>query len=298
MRIVRAWVVTLLAACYAPSPATGVPCGNGGACPDPLVCAPATNTCERTRGELSVDAAIDSAQIDAAPCTGVHDEDADGIVDACDNCPGVANADQLDTTEGAGPDGVGNACDPRPTERDRITFFESFAAPLVGWELDPASTIANDRLTTLATQGYGEAYAPKTSTDGVLEIRYTITGLNTIGMYAGVEVVAEQSAAGVEGYRCMVTQNGSDGTRGVGLQTFVEPYDIVYGDVGATRFAVGNSGVLRFTYGGTLACNHGTSAPLDTASAPEPQARTGRVGVGTQYIGASFHYLVVYEPAP
>ncbi len=296
--IVRAWVVVFLAACYAPSPATGVPCGNRDACPDPLVCAPATNTCERTRGDPSIDAATDSAPIDAALCTGVHDEDGDGVVDACDNCPGVANADQVDTTESAGPDGVGNACDPRPTERDRITFFESFAAPLVGWEVDPLSTVANDRLTTLATQGYGEAYAPKTSTNGIAETRYTITSLNTIGMYSGVEVVAEQSAAGVRGYRCMVTQNGGIGTRGVLLQTFVDPYDIVYGDVGAPRFVVGNSGVLRFTYGGTLACNHRTAAPLDTATAPEPEARTGRVGLGSQYIGTAFHYLVVYEPAP
>ena len=296
MAFVRAWVVTLLAGCYAPSPATGVPCGNGGACPDPLVCAPATNTCERTRGSELDAASLDAFAIDATLCNGTHDEDGDGIVDACDNCPGVANPDQTDSTEST-PDGVGNACDPRPADRDRITFFESFAAPLVDWKLDPMAVDANDRITMAAAQGYGEAYAPKTSTDGVLETRYTIVALNPSPPYSGVEVVAEQSAAGVEGYRCMTTQNGGIGSRGVALQTYVEPYDIIYGDLDGPRFVAGDSGVLQFTYGGTLACAHLTE-PADKASAPEPQSRTGRVGVGTQYIGAAFHYLVVYEPAP
>jgi hypothetical protein len=43
-------------ACYAPTPVPGTTCGTGGACPDPLVCAPATNTCERSAGGPVVDA--------------------------------------------------------------------------------------------------------------------------------------------------------------------------------------------------------------------------------------------------
>ena len=38
---------------------------------------------------------------------GFHDTDGDGIPDACDNCPFVANVDQADLDE----DGVGDACD-------------------------------------------------------------------------------------------------------------------------------------------------------------------------------------------
>ena len=35
------------------------------------------------------------------------DSDADGVADEVDNCPNIANADQLDTDS----DGLGNACD-------------------------------------------------------------------------------------------------------------------------------------------------------------------------------------------
>lgn len=50
--------------------------------------------------------------------TQTHDEDGDGLVDVCDNCPTTANPDQRDTTEVARQlfeDGVGDACDRRPS---------------------------------------------------------------------------------------------------------------------------------------------------------------------------------------
>lgn len=70
---------------------------------------------------------------DAAPCASAvgHDEDLDGVDDACDVCPHVYDPDQADTTEvglgGLSPDGVGDACDPHPAGPDHLLVFDGFA---------------------------------------------------------------------------------------------------------------------------------------------------------------------------
>src|SRR5580698_8507728 len=54
-----------------------------------------------------------------------HDEDGDGIDDACDGCPQIADPAQPD----ADGDGVDDACDPNPsTPGDQILRFYAFAA--------------------------------------------------------------------------------------------------------------------------------------------------------------------------
>ncbi|MDB4953855.1 MAG: uncharacterized protein JWO36_1424 [Myxococcales bacterium] len=76
-----------------------------------------------------------------------HDEDGDQVGDACDNCPTVANPNQSDRTELATqqfPDGVGDACDLQPgLGGTKIAAFYSFESAAQaqgftggGWTID------------------------------------------------------------------------------------------------------------------------------------------------------------------
>jgi hypothetical protein len=68
---------------------------------------------------------------EAATCAAVgHDEDLDGIDDACDVCPQLADAAQLDRDG----DRVGDGCDPHPDEpRDQIAAFDPFTSQRPEW---------------------------------------------------------------------------------------------------------------------------------------------------------------------
>lgn len=78
----------------------------------------------------------DAVTSDAGPRCPVtadpHDEDGDGIVDECDNCPAHPNPTQSDSTEvevRAFADGVGDVCDLRPgVSGDKLQAFYAFAS--------------------------------------------------------------------------------------------------------------------------------------------------------------------------
>lgn len=101
----------------------------------------------RARG----DAAGDDTAAACANAVG-HDEDHDGVDDACDGCPHLADPAQVD---GDG-DGVDDLCDPHPGEpRESIALFDPFVT------LDPAwgffgqtPTVANDSLAIVASDAF------------------------------------------------------------------------------------------------------------------------------------------------
>jgi hypothetical protein len=126
--------------------------------------------------DAAVDAVSDAAgDADVAPgcwTNGQQDTDEDGDlrVDGCDNCPGVANAEQEDGDE----DGVGNPCDPRPGQMDRIVHFDGFGA---------------DNMSLLTVGGIWIQTGGVLHQTQAVDARATLGGLNIAGAAAATELV-------------------------------------------------------------------------------------------------------------
>jgi hypothetical protein len=88
-------------------------------------------------GAATADSGDAAADAGCAPVG--HDEDGDGIDDACDVCPQIADPAQADTDG----DGVGDACDPNPTTpTEHLVAFESMTAYPADWGVSADATVA------------------------------------------------------------------------------------------------------------------------------------------------------------
>jgi hypothetical protein len=99
--------------------------------------------------DVDGDADLDGdGDVDTEPsCVPVgHDEDGDGIDDACDICPSYTDPDQTDTDH----DGLGDACEwpMHSGVLQRVEAFESFDAPSGHWTADSRNwSLADDSVT-------------------------------------------------------------------------------------------------------------------------------------------------------
>ncbi len=130
-------------------------------------------------------------------CTGGHDEDGDGIPDACDVCPTVVDLDQADRDG----DGVGDACDPRPdTPGDYLAVFETnaSAANAIYTRYYETTSFGDDVITLGGLGGgFGQAHFTLAVDAARLEATFDVTAVDTTVLhYAGIwyDVVCDDNS--------------------------------------------------------------------------------------------------------
>ena len=105
-----------------------------------------------------------------------HDEDGDGVDDACDVCPHIS-----DNQADADLDGVGDACDPLPLPTEHIAMFDPFTGMVPAWNYDGGETFTGDTLSM-----------PGASAGNVNEI---LIGAPTIDLYVLTGTIGGVSGA-------------------------------------------------------------------------------------------------------
>lgn len=135
----------LLAGCYSPAPRPGSPCGDG-ACPSPLVCSPATSTCEyaAVAADAPLGGDVDACTPAAETCGDGIDQDCDGADATCianDQAPGAIDvtaggtftADLRSATDnvnaaGCGGNGGRDAYYSVTLTAPRVYYFDTFGS--------------------------------------------------------------------------------------------------------------------------------------------------------------------------
>lgn len=319
------WPLLLLAACYAPSAPANAPCSADGSCPTGQRCGIA-GTCVTGEDPGPIDAAlvpdgpdgpggpdapdarrpVDAPPLDAVPL----DTDGDGVPDAVDNCPLVANANQ-DNEDGdrfgdacdpcppvaddqpldSDGDGVADACDPRPTIRgDRIVLFEGFHhgipntwATLGSWAAsgDSAIVTAGNQSNNLTVAR--DLALPYTVSAGVTPTQIATTGTVTFGT---------------------MVQYNTTPAGGVGCQVLLSSMVLTLVDL-ASLATHGGQGPPGFVPGMAYTLGVGRSATAYTCSLSgsgnyttsfTPSGTPGnRIGVNSIGVSAAVHWVMAID---
>ncbi|MEW5849905.1 MAG: thrombospondin type 3 repeat-containing protein [Myxococcota bacterium] len=225
-----------------------------------------------------------------------HDEDADGVGDACDNCPVDANPDQANVNDGgeAAGDGIGDACDPWPfSGGDSIAFFDPFegGSLLGGWASVGGSwSVSGDSL----YQGSNTVGVRLTRTDlsienVVVETRVVFDGIGSYPANSGVIARLDNNAWG---WLCAVRRtNDSSGDLTI--------YDL-YNTSGPVAVAgissppgQGSSHVVRMTAeDNNITCER---VGETSTSKYDSYYSFGAVGLRSTRATEHFRYFIVYQ---
>ena len=223
---------------------------------------------------------------------GAHDEDGDGVTDACDRCPGIAD-DQHDADD----DGVGDACDPSATAHNELALFISFAADepwrsVSGtWTRDGESLV----FASPALDAYSITLFEGTIPEPPFVVEYHFS-IDTIeAQVSGVTAIVDANTSG-SGVTCGL-QRQEGPIRDVVRSTY--PQASVSSETVVMAVTPGGYRVVATYDRGTevrcslLADQTGTSGAttLSLPSAPAP----GALGMRALRVTTHIHYIAIYR---
>lgn len=222
-----------------------------------------------------------------------HDEDADGVIDACDVCPGIADAAQLDRDG----DTIGDVCDPRPdASGDVRVLFDPFAGATLAptWVVQGGTwTLANDALTQSEAAVDRRVYDTQlgVTQDLVVETRVTFLDLSQPGdRNAGVVLRLEPTAG--NGY---VTGVFLDSTNTLGALKIWRMTSGTAGNPTETPLPPPQLGVSYTIVAGASGGRLLASAAGQSVLATDSNPATGAFALRTQRVAARYDYVIAYR---
>ncbi|HEY5921120.1 MAG TPA: thrombospondin type 3 repeat-containing protein [Kofleriaceae bacterium] len=264
-------------------------------------------------GALDDGALDDTRMIDGSTTV---DTDNDGLVDAVDNCPTIANADQHDedadltgdscdacpqianAVGDTDSDGLPNACDPHPGRPgDMLVAFESFA---VAGSLPPAWTAAVGNSSGWMVQG--DALRGVAGATQLIVVRDAGSARHAIDV--GVELAAADATT--QSFVTPVLDTSSDAQQFVacGIRidtdyrqflTFDHGTFANYGTDSTETLAVPASYRITSVLDATSTCDTPASGPPYTLTHAHTSFGNTRVGLRILRVTAAFRYVAVYR---
>ena len=231
---------------------------------------------------------------DGVVACGTHDEDGDGVPDACDVCPATADADQAD----ADGDGVGDACDVDNASAQHIALFESFGAgDPPGWVTRGAAQwgVVGDDLRGTYTDIESSAYV--TPLDYAPPIRiivgYRLIGLDVASGNRTKSIVDAFEVTTVDSQKCGEASPtdhiiGHE-VAGTTVEGTAVPYTHGF-DVGAEYVTTMTQTETEITCTTEIPALGATGTTLVRRA---PYRRDGRLGFRLRSAVIAYHYILV-----
>ncbi len=212
-----------------------------------------------------------------------HDEDLDGVDDACDVCPHLAG-DQADQDG----DRVGDACDPEPSlARQHIVLFDPFV-DVAAWNAINGTYVANDQVVMDSTLDFRILRRPYTRAHDLFVVHGTTANA---GSGPALFAIMATNAAGGR-YYCEMFDTGVKSALQYSY-TFDGTSYTTQGSQPQVQRVVGGSGDLTYELAASTAtCTSSWHGEASTSNAVLPTFIVDSIELYAENLAVRFDYFL------